>query len=718
MLLDSRRYRRREMRHAVAPGRRQGALSVAGIGVVAGTMEVTVALSFSALLFSGLGTAAYARGAGYLLLGNSIANLLVSRWSSLPGSLVVPQDTSTAILATTAAPLLAALDPDVRVASMVLYVSAAAILTGAVMFLIGVIRQGGLVRFIPLPVIGGFLAGTGYLLVLGGAEVITGGFAFTTTSVIALVGGVLLAVAMLLTLRAKPIPGLVPGSVALGIALFFIALAVSGTSMEEARALGLLLSPSGTALGLPMGELLSADWSILATGWGGLVTVPVVATLGMLLNVNALEMVSGRDADLDRELRMVGTANLVVSVAGTPAVYHTVGVTSLGYRVGVMSRMVPVIVAATCLVAVGVGGPVFSILPVPVLGALLVFIGLGFIVDWFVDRRRHMTTAEVVLMAAIVVAVAAFGFLVAVGLGMVVAVILFAVRYAAIDPVRAHARGGELRSTVDRPRAAEAVLAERGAGILIVELHGYLFFGSARSAMDRVVSLMGAGEELEVVVVDLERVTGVDATGVATIMKLADVSLRRAEAFILSGLPASLRREEPILAAMPGVIVRADLDHALETAEELVIGRVTDPFSCSLGEVFGGETWDRLRPYLATREVRAGEVIISEGESSTGVFLVEEGRVVTEIPVDDGYRRVRLSGPGSVVGEMSLYRAGMRSARVSAVEDSVLAEMDGDVIGRIEHDDPVLASDVHRTLATVMAERVAQGNVAIAKLMG
>src|SRR5690606_17216072 len=338
--------------------------------------------------------------------------------SSDLGAVIVPQDTSTAILAATAAPFLVALDPEVGFPTMLAYVAAGTALTGLFMWLVGMVRRGGLIRFVPLPVIGGFLAGTGDRLVVGGCAVITRGFDWNTARVAALVAGCLFALGMLLVLRRWPRPGLVPGSVAVGAALFFIGLLVTGTSMSAARSLGLLMESVRIGLGLPFSELASADWSVVRVAWGGLATVPLVATLGMLLNVNALEMIRGEDADLDRELRAVGMANLAGAASAIPAAYHTVGITALGYRVGVRSRAIPVVVGVVCLVAIVVGGPLLSLLPMPVIGGLLIYLGLDFITEWFVDRRRHMTGPEVLLMAAIVVAVATLGFLVAVGLGL------------------------------------------------------------------------------------------------------------------------------------------------------------------------------------------------------------------------------------------------------------------------------------------------------------
>src|SRR5690606_40298649 len=115
-----------------------------------------------------------------------------------------------------------------------------------------------------------FLRGTGDRLVIGGAGVITRGFDWNTVRITALVAGCLFALGMLLVLRRWPRPGLVPGSVAVGAALFFIGLLVTGTSTAEARSFGLLMESVRIALGLPCSELASADWSAVRVVCGRL----------------------------------------------------------------------------------------------------------------------------------------------------------------------------------------------------------------------------------------------------------------------------------------------------------------------------------------------------------------------------------------------------------------------------------------------------------------
>lgn len=692
-------------------------MSALGGGALIGFLEVAFLVSFAALVFAGAAPGELARGAGFMLGGAAVLNLIGARWSSLPGAVVMPQDTSTAIVAATVGTSLVAVEPGQRFGSTVLFIAVCTGLTGLAMVVLGVFRRGGLIRFIPLPVIGGFLSGTGYLLVMGGIDVVTGGFDFASTSIVALAAAVVFAVGLLLALRRRPGVALVPGAVVGAIVVFFLALLVSGTTLQDARALGLLTSSADAALGLPIDLLRSADWSVLGRGLGGLVTVPLVAILATLLNVSALELIAESDADLDRELRGVGVANIAAAFTGTTAGYHGLGLTALGYRVGVASRLVPVTAAGVCLVAGLIGDSLISVVPIPLIGAMLVFLGLGFITDWLVDARRQMTGPEVFLMVAIVAAVATIGFLAAVALGMVAAVIIFVVAYSRVDPVRHLTTGAELRSSIDRPPTAQEILDAKAESILIVELQGFLFFGTSKAVVERVAALIDEREVLSLLV-DLRHVDGADSTAVAALAKLARLARNKSCLFVVCDIPGALRTElVEALAPYPEASLSIDLDHGLELAEEAVIGDVVDARGCSLGEVFGRAEWERIRPHLGVVRARPGEEVIGFGESSVGILLVERGRIVTEIPANEGWRRVRSSGPGAVVGEMSLYRSGVRSARVVAVEPSILLSLDEAAIARIEREDPVLAVHLHRTMAGVLAERVVAGNAAVAALL-
>lgn len=687
-----------------------------GIGLVIGFMLVAFMVSFASLLFTGKEAGFLGVGVGLILLGATAHNLISARWSTIPGAVILPQDASTAVVAAGLVSVLPAAGSDQGVGTIIVYTAVCTVVAGVAMAVLGGFRLGGLVRFVPLPVIGGFLAGTGWLLVAGGADLATSGYTFDPPRIASLTAAALFGLGLLLTLRIRPHVAVVPLAVGIGVVLFFGILAVTGTSLDEARTLGLLPATEGEPFRLPVGDLMDVDWSALGAGIGGIISVPLVATMAMLLNVSALDIMRGDDADLDHELRTLGFANIFTALVGAPAGYHALGPTSLGFRLGVVSRTVPLVVAAVCLVAALAGSYLVGLVPTPVVGGLLLFLGFGFISDWLVDRRRQMTGPEFGVMLTIVAVVATLGLVAAVAWGMLSAVILFVVSYSRIDPIRSMATGRQRRSTVDRPPDVSAHLDDIGDSIVVVELQGYLFFGSSHALVDRIRETTS---DLDTLVVDLRRVQGADSTALTAFVKLVRLTSDMSCELILSDIPESLRSGLREILGEPGSAwsEREDIDHALETAENRRLERLDDsPRSCQ--EMFGPDLWSRIAPHLERVEVAAGEVIIEHGSQEVGLVAVQAGEVVTEIPAGDRWRRVRRSGPGTVVGEMSLYRPGGRTARVRTVEPAVLYLLGSAAVAELESSDPQTAAELHRFLARVLADRLALGNEVIRSLLG
>lgn len=691
------------------------------VGAIDGLIAVALTLSFVTLVYSGEAASYLSTGAALFLLGAAAMNFVAARGTSLKGAILVPQDSTSAVVAVTLAALLPGVAVAERLGTLFTFTLIATASAGALMLALGVFRLGNLVRFVPYPVIGGFLAGTGWLLVVGAADLVTVGFQWSGPAVAALIGASIFAVAMVVVLKRRAGMGVFPGVVVAGIAVFYIVLAITGTSIDEARSLGLLPVFTSARFELSLAVLTAVDWSSIWTGIGGLLTVPLIGTLALLLNVTGLELVGDSDADLNRELRAVGGANLVASLTGTPAGYHALGVTALGYRVGVFNRGVTLICAGICLLAALGGASLISLLPTPLVGGLLLMIGLGFLTDWLVDGRRQMTGPEYLLMLALVAAVAFFGFLAAVLMGMAASVALFAVAYSRVDPVRHVSSAAERHSALDRSPAERDAIAARSGSIVIFELQAYLFFGTARALVDRVQLLVDDTPGLTCLVIDLRRVEGVDSTGLASFIRLLRLAGRSGLHLILSDLPDHLTRALERAAVGTGIemTIAANLDSAIEMAEDhLLADQEIVANLSSLAEVFGEDLWARIEPHLSRVEIGAGASLVDLGEGSVGLFLIDRGRIAAEIPTGDGrWQRVVSSGPGTILGEMSLYLGAGRTARLRAEEDSCVFALDGAAIAALDTADPKSAAELHRRLAGVLATRLSASNDTVRSLL-
>jgi SulP family sulfate permease len=301
-----------------------------GGGLVASLILLASAFSNGALIFAGPLQPFLGQGVAAALLTTAVTTTFLALTSKFPSALAGPVGNTSALLAAmmiTLAPALSAKTPAQALALAAAGLGAAALLTGSVLFLLGWKRLGKMVRFVPYPVVAGFLAATGWLIVSGAIRMATGvplarsslGL-FVAPRAGSLLGLTALwaAALWLLTARLKN-PLALPLALLAAIFLVHGAIAVFHLPDDAVRHYGLMFSvPAGSHPMIPLisGEYFRADWTALRPIVGDLISVAVMATLGVLLNSTLLELSTGIDADLDRELRVHGLANIVSALAG------------------------------------------------------------------------------------------------------------------------------------------------------------------------------------------------------------------------------------------------------------------------------------------------------------------------------------------------------------------------------------------------------------------
>ena len=140
-------------------------------------VKVVTAVSLGALVFSGPLSGYLSTGIGLFLIGNVVGGLLLASGSSFKAIVGGPRSGQAPIFATMALAIAATMEGQPEesiVATVVVSILVATIVTGLVLMLLGWARLGNMVRYIPYPVMGGFFAGLGYLLVAGGVSVTLG----------------------------------------------------------------------------------------------------------------------------------------------------------------------------------------------------------------------------------------------------------------------------------------------------------------------------------------------------------------------------------------------------------------------------------------------------------------------------------------------------------------------------------------------------------------
>ena len=191
------------------------------------------------------------------------------------------------------------------------------------------------------------------------------------------------------------------------------------------------------------------------------------------------------------------------------------------------------------------GAAVVGLIPRMIVGGVLVFVGLSFLVAWVCDKRRSLPVGEYVIVLAILVTIATKGLLPGVVVGLVLAVVLFAVNYGRIELVREVAFGTRTAATSTALRASGASCRDRPTASRSCLLNGFVFFGTASGLLERIRKRVEAGP-IMFLVVDLRRVTGIDASAVLSFSKAARLAEASGFELVFAGasddVQAQLRR--------------------------------------------------------------------------------------------------------------------------------------------------------------------------------
>jgi SulP family sulfate permease len=283
----------------------------------------------------------------------------------------------------------------------------------------------------------------------------------------------------------------------------------------------------------------------------------MLGAIESLLSAVIADGMTGTRHNPNAELVGLGIGNLLAPFFGGIAATGALARTATNVRSGARSPISAVIHAFVVLLAMVVLAPLVAFIPMAALAGLLL------LVAWNMSELRHLVKmtkvapkSDVAVLFTCFALTVIFDMVVSVGVGVVLAALLFMRRMADLT----HAR-----SVLDRGK--EELHRDVPEGIALYEIAGPLFFGAAQKAMEVIEA---AHQQVRVVVIDLGRVPAIDATGLAGLESAIDRLHKNKRRVVLAGpLP------EP-----RSVFDRADLTRrayivedrikAIEMAEQLV----------------------------------------------------------------------------------------------------------------------------------------------------
>jgi sulfate permease, SulP family len=697
-------------------------------GAIASILAVAYGLSFAALIFSGHLSPWVAYGIAATFVTSAIGAGIVALRSSIPFNIAGPDGATAAVTAALVATLTERIvasgttEQLYQPALIVMALSAA--LTGLFLCLLGVARAGAAIRFVPYPVIGGFLGATGWLMVVGAVRVITGtqpsfasmGALLNPSDLAKLAAACGMAFALYLGLRRGRSPFVLPGILLAGLVLAHIVIALAGTTISEAQAASWMFAAPQGGYVFPWNGAALHDfpWRLLPSLAGDLLAVMFVTAITVLLNTTGIEFVTRREADLERELTTLGFANLVSSAAGGYVTCTSLSRTTLNYAARGRGRLSGLTVAGASLMVLAADPHFLAYVPKYVLGGLLLYLGFSLMYAWLIESMRRLSWLEYASLLAIAFIILQWGFIAGVAIGIIIGCATFAVSASRVNAIKFRFDGSEYRSTLDRGPEELAILASYGHEIQGMSLQSYLFFGSANRLYQEVKVLLKRLPETRFLVFDFRLVTGIDSSAMHSFSQIKQAAEEAGTDLVLVNLPNELGNTFRARGLAIGVTVSSDLDRALETCERAVIAvhsagsgesaNLRDWFAQALGS---DEFAKQLSEVSRRLEVEQGEIIATQGEPARSMHFIVEGRVGIIVNMEDGRSvRVRSLGPYTTIGEMGLITQQTRSATIQAEVPSVLYELSAEAYERLKRENGPLAQALLTYVIRVMAERL------------
>jgi SulP family sulfate permease len=708
-------------------------------GAVCSVLSIAYCLSYAALIFSGPLEHFLAYGIAVTFLSAAVGGLIVALRSSLPFAVAGPDSSTSVVIAALVATVvqrLVANGTTELLEPTLIAMSLATALTGLLLCVLGFTHAGRAIRFVPYPVIGGFLGATGWLMITGAIQIVTNQRpALATIGTFAdgaiaekLVPAAIVAIALHVLLARSKNPLVLPSVLLAAFAATHIMLLATGTTLVAAQAGGWMFQlKSAAELTLPWksAALHSFPWSSLPSLTGDLLAVMFVTATTFLLNTTGIEIATRSEVNVERDLKVLGLANVVSGALGGFVSCTSLSRSLLVRTAGGSSRLAGLTVAAVSA-AVLIADPAFlGYVPKYILAGLLFYLGADLVYQWLISSWRRLLPLEYLSLLAIAALIIYSGFVAGVLIGIVIGCATFALSASRVSAIKFNFDGLEYRSSLDRGPYELSLLAGHGGKIRGMALQSYLFFGSANRLYQHVKTLLAAQPDCRFLIFDFRLVTGIDSSATHSFAQIKQAAAAGGARIVLVNLTPELERAfRAARFIADDVIIASDLDRALEACEQDIIEvhrtAADDARSLRawLTDALGNAPQaDRLTEYCRRLEVPAGDVIARQGDTAASMHFILEGRVGIVVDVGEGRTmRVRSLGRHTTIGEMGLITGRPRSATIAAEADSVLYELSAEAYERIKRDEPALSQALLGYVVSVMAERLSFANRAVGVL--
>jgi SulP family sulfate permease len=319
--------------------------------------------------------------------------------------------------------------------------------------------------------------------------------------------------------------------------------------------------------------------------------------------------------------------------------------------------------------------------------------------------------------------------------GVALAIVLFIRDQARGSVIRRKTFGNQVYSRRRRQPEEVTILERKGAGPVVCELEGSLFFGTT----DQLFTALEADlKTCRFLILDLKLVRSMDLTAVHLLQQIEARLAERDAHLIFSNVQEVLPTGQHLRAYLeevglltPGSRVRLfnELSDALEWTEDVLVaeegrGHADDKPALGLREMpfLSGLKEERLQDLegcVVERRCADGERVFSQGEPGNEIFLIRRGRVRIVLPIEDGRaHHLATFTSGDLFGDVAFIDAGTRSADAVADAPTDLYVLSRERFDALFEEHPRTGRAVFFALARTLAARLRRADGEIRALEG
>jgi len=724
-------------------------------GITTSVVSLPLAIAFGIAAFAPLGPEYVDDGALAGLYGAIVSTALASLFGGTP-SLITSITAPMSVFVTS---VIAGLMKDAELATfganrveIVLLMTAMIIFwAGLFQIIMGLVGGGKLIKFIPYPVIAGFMNGIAILIFLSQIKAFLGmSKEASLTSIFSgnagiqtdtMVVGVVTIATMLLAGRfIKIIPGSLIGLLC-GVGAYFLIGNFFNPELLRLEGNTRIIGPIPTGLPSPreIGVFFSWVDQVPMRIWFSLmvpaITLGILASIDTLLTSVVADVVTRTKHDSNRELLGQGIGNIASAAFGALPVAGSTVPTLVSINSGGRTRLAGLFNSLAILLIILVLGPFVQYIPMAVLAGILLVTAVKMVEHESLNLFKKKSVFEnVVIILVVTIITVSIDLMIAVAIGLVIAAFLFVKEQVGKTIVRRKYYGHAVHSKKVRNRNHMRILEEKGKNLVIYELNGSLFFGTCDKLMNEIESDL----KRLCIILDLKRVSSIDLTGAQLIRQLVDRVQDRGNHLLISFLDIPddkdkdrLRKfleDTGVIKAVGADHIFYDTDHALEWAEDNLIARElaesrqpiesTALKNISLFRELDVDQLAVVESHLHPLSHKKGDFIFKEGDPGDKIYFILSGIVSVIANFTDNGRPHRFTtfAEGLFFGDMAILEERPRSASIQAETDTNLLFMHKDDFQKLIETQPQIASRMLMGMARELSYRLRLANAEVRAL--